>query len=293
MSKVAKATLQQSDAYQNEERIWRTFLSDEKVVNELDKDFARTLLPGGFSKQPLLVEELTKHLEKDKGMTNPRPDMTFGLKREEDSFTTSIPQHILDLLWIAPGIHHPFLILEGKSHAGSSATAENQARRGGATLVKASRALWAILNGDISTLPDLSNQEAEGLADKDNEEAYPIDPDLKSFVFSITISPTNFSIWVHWYDMGNHRYHMNLVESWSLQNSKGPAQIRRAWHNIIEFGVWTRRAQNEDLFRLIRQYAVDWNDRQAEDKVKAVRSAAKSAKSAIESPAQKRSCPEE
>ena len=226
-------------------------------------------------------------------MTNPRPDMTFGLKREEDSFTTSIPQHILDLLWIAPGIHHPFLILEGKSHSGSSATAENQARRGGATLVKASRALWAILEGNVPTLPDLSKQEAEGLADIDNDENHSVKPDLKSFVFSITISPTNFSIWVHWYDMGNHHYHMNLVESWSLQNSKGPVQIRWAWHNIIEFGVWTRRAQNEELLKLIRRYAITWKNRPVEDKVQAVKSAAKSTKSVTESPVQKRSCPEE
>ena len=280
----------QENAYRREERIWRTFLSDEKVVNILDKDFARTLLPGGFSKQPLMVEEITKHLEKDKGMTNPRPDMTFGLKREEDSFTTSIPQHILDLLWIAPGIHHPFLILEGKSHSGSSATAENQARRGGATLVKASRALWAIVEGNISTLPDLSDQEANGLADTDDETC-PVKPDLRSFVFSITISPTNFSIWVHWYDMGNHHYHMNLVESWSLQNSKGPAQIRWAWHNIIEFGVWTRRAQNEDLLELIRRYAISEKSRLAEE-LKAVKSAMKGAESVTESPAQKRTCPE-
>ena len=262
VSKEAEETPpEQENAYQNEERVWRDFLSDEKVVNILDKDFARTLLPGGFLKQPLLVDEITKHLAKDKGMTNPRPDMVFGLKREKDSFATSIPQHILDLLWIAPGIHHPFLILEGKSHLGSSATAENQARRGGATLVKASRALWAILEGDIPTLPDLSNQEAECLAEKDNDETHPVKPDLKSFVFSITISPTNFSIWVHWYDMGNHHYHMNLVESWSLHNSKGPAQIRWAWHNIIEFGVWTRRAQNEDLLELIKRYAINWNNR--------------------------------
>ena len=283
----------QEDAYRSEERIWRTFLSDEKVVNTLDKDFARTLLPGGFSKQPLLDEEITKHLEKDKGMTNPRPDMTFGLKREEDSFTTSIPQHILDLLWIAPGIHHPFLILEGKAHSGSSATAENQARRGGATLVKASRALWAILDGNIPNLPDLSEQEAEGLADIGNDESHPVKPDLKSLVFSITLSPTNFSIWVHWYDMGNHHYHMNLVESWSLQNSKGPVQIRWAWHNIIEFGVWTRRAQNEELLELIRRYAITWNNGPVEDKVQAVKSAAISTKSVRESPMQKRSYPEE
>ncbi len=284
---------EQEIAYRNEERVWRDFLSDEKVVNILDKDFARTLLPGGFLKQPLLVDEITKHLAKDKSMTNPRPDMVFGLKREKDSFATSIPQQILDLLWIAPGIHHPFLILEGKSHSGSSATAENQARRGGATLVKASRALRAILEGNVPTLPDLSNQEAEGLADIGNDETHPVKPDLKSFVFSITISPTNFSIWVHWYDMGNHHYHMNLVESWSLHNSKGPAQIRWAWHNIIEFGVWTRRAQNEDLLELIRRYAIIWNNKQAEDQVKAVKSVAKSTESATESLVQKRSYVEE
>ena len=128
-------------------------------------------------------------------MPNPRPDMKFGLKCEEKSFTTSILHHTLDLLWIVPGMHRPFLILEGKSYSGLSATAENQARRGGATLVKASRALWAIVEDESSTLPDLSDQEAKGLAEKDG--IYPIKPNLKPFVSSITISPTNFSIWVH------------------------------------------------------------------------------------------------
>ena len=55
----------QETAYRSEERIWGTFLSDEKVVNK------QGFLPGRFSKQPLLVEEITRHLEKENGMTNP------------------------------------------------------------------------------------------------------------------------------------------------------------------------------------------------------------------------------
>ena len=185
------------------------------------------------------------------------------------------------------------MILEGKSHSGSSATAENQARRGGATFEKASRALWPIVEGELSPLPNLSDQEAKGLADTNKDEIYPTKPDLKSFIFSNTISPTNFSNRVYWYDMGNHHYHMYLVENWSLHTSKGPAEIRRAWYNIIEFGIWTRRAQNEELLKLIRRYAVSEKHKLPENTVKAVKSAVKSSKSVTESLVQKRSYSEQ
>lgn len=112
---------------------FRDFLSDEKVMVNLDKDFGRTLLPSRFAEDPTLIDEIAKDLAKDEDLTNPRPDIIFGLQRDKYPLATEvqIPQPILDLLEIAPGIHHAFLIIEGKSHSGSSATAENQARRGG------------------------------------------------------------------------------------------------------------------------------------------------------------------
>jgi hypothetical protein len=116
---------------------WKSFLSDEKIIVTLNQDFSMTLLHSKLSQNPVLVKGIAEELAKDTGMTNPRPDLTYSIQRDVRALTadTSIPEHILDLIEVSPGGHHTFLIIEGKNHAGSSATGENQARRGGATLV--------------------------------------------------------------------------------------------------------------------------------------------------------------
>ena len=180
---------------------------DEGVVYQLDKDLTRTLLPGKFDEDVSLTSELTKHLAKEAGMINPRPDMVYRLKSEKHSIAvgTEVPPCILELLEIVPDVRHAFLIIEGKSHAGSSAVAENQARRGGATLVKAARKLQAILQeGSASSIiddaPDLEELEAPGspgTSVAQLKQKRVIKPDLNTFVFSVTISPLHFTVWVH------------------------------------------------------------------------------------------------
>jgi len=299
-------TPEQEDHHQHEGSEWRDFISDEMVKVDLDSDFKRTLLPSSFAQDPLLVDEIASDLAKDEDMTNPRPDMTFGLDRDKHPLATEthIPQHILDLLEIVPAIHHVFLIIEGISQSGSSATAENQARRGGATLVKASRTLRAIVERGILTVPVEEVQElagGDGIQRSISKPAqkHPIRPDYNSFVFSVTICPNVFGIWVHWFDEGNQLYQMNHVDSLAINNSKGPAQVRMALHNIIEFGVWNRREQNEQLVRMIEEYSRAYRENEmqaAEDDVQAAKSAAESGKSTARStgsPSKKRSAPEE
>ena len=267
----------QTEERQSEEegRKWRSFLSDEKIKNTLNQDFARTLLPSKFYDDPSLIKEMTKELAKDKDMTNPRPDYCFGFQRERYSLAneTKIPQHILDLLEIAPGMHHVFLIFEGKSHSGSSAKAENQACRGGATLVNGLRTLYAELEKDSrntaesrSTEKDPPTEEVEKDATS-TVESHVLDndalkkkstiasPDYNSFVFSVTMSPTIFQIWVHWYDQASTLFHMNSVESFAIKNTKGPPQIRWALHNIIEWASVTRHEKHKALVESIKTYA--------------------------------------
>lgn len=145
----------EEEKHREEDKEWKDFLADEKVIVTLSKDFTRTLLPSKFSANPSLIDEIAKELAKDKDMTNPRPDLIFGLLRKKHplAIETQIPPHLHELLEIAPGMHHAFLIIEGKSHSGSSAKAENQARRGGATLVKALRSLRAKVEWDTTSLP--------------------------------------------------------------------------------------------------------------------------------------------
>ena len=267
-----------------EGRKWRSFLLEEKIKDVLNQDFIRTLLPSKFSEDPSLMKEMIKELAKDKDMTNPRPDYIIGLQRERYSLAieTKIPQNILDLLEIVPGMHHVFLIFEGKSHSGSSAKAENQARRGGATLVNGLRMLYAELEKDSTSSAGLKPEENEPPIDESDKDATgtansrftendaskktSVSPDYRSFVFSVTMSPTIFQIWVHWFDEVSRLFHMNSVESYAIKNTKGPPQIREALHNIIEWGSVTRHAQNAALVESIKDYARRSKQRLQQDK---------------------------
>lgn len=237
-----------------EAKEWKEFLADEGILGHINQNFTRTLLPNKFSQTPGLIDEIARALEKDKDMTNPRPDFTYGLTREKHPLDLAAPmaQEIYDLLEIVPGMHHAFLIIEGKSPGGSETQAQNQARRGGATLVKALQKLRAEIVNDNPPPP--SEETATGqfiIKSAVKRPQNPISPDYTCFVFSITTSPTYFDIWVHWYDKGNNKYHMNNVDSFALKNSKGPVQIRWAMHNIMEWGARTRRDQNDSLIRSI------------------------------------------
>lgn len=226
---------------------------DEQGKELLNKDFARTLLPSNFEDDPSLVEEMVNALAKDKDMKNPRPDWTFGFQRRKFplSIGIPIPERVLNFLEIVPGMHHPFLITEGKSFEGNMSTAENQARRGGATLVQAARALRKELEMD----------EPVSLGAGANIPT--IRPDYNSFMFSITMSPQIFQIHVHWFDEATGIYHMNGVESYALKNSKGPREIREAMHNIFEWGLRSRHRELASLTESIKGYA-----RRAHEKVR-------------------------
>ncbi|KAK4693922.1 hypothetical protein P7C71_g3564, partial [Lecanoromycetidae sp. Uapishka_2] len=218
--------------------VYKDFLDEERILVTLSDEFTRTLLPSKYN-SPEFEADMAKALEKQDGMTNPKPDFAYGLMR--DKFPLSIhdapiPPDVTALLEIVPHMHHPFLIIEGKADAGSAAQAENQARRGGATLVNAGRMLRSIVM---------------------DEEEDMTTPDLNTFVFSVTICPTVLNVWVHWYDGsgGDQRFHMNQVASYALRNLKGPIEIRQTLHNIMEWGAISRTAQIEALVESIHAYS--------------------------------------
>lgn len=216
----------------------KDFLDDEHIIVTRDSALEKTLLPSKYSKSGFQVT-LDKALEKYDGMkNNGRPDYIYGIQREmfpipdEDA----LPPAVTTLLEIARGMHHPFLLIEGKAGQGSSAEAENQACRGGATLVNAARMLKAIVGLEQST----------------------IGADPASFLFSVTMSPNTLDIWVHWchFDGREERFHMNNVASWTLKRPNTLWEIRQMLHNILEWGANNRYAKRKALHDAIHRFAV-------------------------------------
>ncbi|KAL9127050.1 MAG: hypothetical protein Q9217_003994 [Psora testacea] len=207
---------------------------EEGLVTTSNNEFQRTLLPNLFSEQGF-EQRLANALAKEKGMKNPKPDYTYGIKRTQFPAPRDVVRSkaVSFLQEISPLMYHAFLIIEGKSDAGQAGEAENQARRGGATLVNAARMLSE----------KIGEKEADGADDR-------------TFVYSVTLSPQVMEIWVHWAEVVNKEtyIHMNNVASISLRTNDAVPMMRRWLHNILEWGCFTRRNQLKILHEKLHEY---------------------------------------
>lgn len=183
-------------------------------------------------------EELSRAMAKVDGMTNPKPDFTYGLRIDNHSIPDdmAVSASIDYMLEVVPFLHHPFFIIEGKSDSGSKAEAENQACRGGAALINAARQLREKIGAQAT--------EAAG-------------PDEQTYIYSATLSPGLMDFWVHWLEVRKmHRplFHMHHLESVALRSDGAPGKLRMITHNILDWGCMDRLPQIQELYNQIFEY---------------------------------------
>ncbi|KAL9012213.1 MAG: hypothetical protein Q9173_003007 [Seirophora scorigena] len=229
------------------------------LIEISNREFQRTCLPlweGGSPPEKRLLDAMAK----EDGVTHPKPDRTFGVDIEKGPLPIgfSIPSEIAVWLEVMRGIHHPFFLIEGKSYQGNFLEAQNQACRGGATLVSAARRLLATLGK-----PDT------------------IGPDTRTFVFSATLSPGLMDIWVHWAEIPSPKalplYHMNKLMSKAIDDEENFGQLRKALHNILDWGCGPRLTELQPLYPAIMDYA-ERQRQEAEQAALAARAAAQKLK---------------
>ncbi|KAL8899549.1 MAG: hypothetical protein Q9192_001517 [Flavoplaca navasiana] len=205
------------------------------IVNkEFVREFQRFREDGGK-----LDKELITEMAKESGMTNPKPDRTYGIDPKKYQFPAyfQISAELDHYLQIVEGLHHPCFILEGKSASGSLMDADNAACRGGTSLVRASRLLRRKLGMDTTTLG----------------------ADWKTFIFSATLCPTAIFIWVHWAEVkgeddGNTIFHMTKLKQYFLDDKQHFGAIRRTLHNILDWGCGERFEGLRPLYEAIVKY---------------------------------------
>ena len=209
----------------DEEQQWvsREWFSDG-VATTMNRDFRRTLFPNqGYAE---LDPDVVKFLAKEDGMTTPRPDYCFGLRTDRLTVPVNVAlsSEVKTLLGVAPSMEHAFFIIEGKSNKGSMGEAQNQARRGGATLVNAGRKLF------------------EYIGDADVSGA-----DTRTFVYSATAAPGLIEINVHWAEVLQDRtlYRMTYLKSYAFQDEDQLPGLRAALNNILSWGCIDRLASLE------------------------------------------------
>ena len=233
---------------EKEQVVFREFLIDEGLIISRNEELLDTLLPKKYTNQGF-EEEMERALRKEGKTRNARPDFIFGNSTKKYP-QLPMPTKISNLLAIAPGMYHPFLIIEGIGDQGSKAQAEDRCRRGGSTLVHAALVLNAeIANDDESTAPEVNHDPdqatQQGKIEQPTVTKEPTeDADLRTFMFSAIISPSTMDFYVNWYEgnqkdaegMPNPLFHMNCVKSVSLKDRRALKEIRQTLHNICEWG---------------------------------------------------------
>lgn len=223
----------------SEEEKWevKDFVRDG-LVTIVNREFSRTFL--SFRDDgSTLDKEVLKALQKEDGMTNPKPDRVYAIIRTKYKFPPHfrIPAKISSYLEIVKDCHHPCLIFEGKSDSGSSLESANQANRGCAALVHTARLLLVLLG-----IPDVQGA------------------DHRTFVFSATMSPGLIEVWVHWAEVpaketgGMVVFHMTKLASKALDDDQHFGQVRRMLHNILDWGCGPRFEELKTVYEAIVAY---------------------------------------
>ena len=202
---------------------------DDGLQKIEDCQFVKSLVPG---------KDFTNE-EKAMGITDPKPDVTFGLR--EPQFPDSnlrLPNGIQALLGVAPGMQHAFFVIEHKSIEESIGLAEVQATRDGAVLVKARMLLH-------------QHVQSAGYVQQ-------IGADDSSFVFSCAWIPDYAKIYVHWFEKlasGVEIYHMNLLHEYLMRRPEEMKLFRRHVQNIMDWGLLTRKMANDAMYDgLVKMY---------------------------------------
>ena len=174
-----------------------------------------------------------KGIEKKLGLTNPVPDVAWGLRvpKYPSPSAPQLSNAATALIKLASGIRHPFFVIEEKGSDESIEGAENQAIRSGAALVEARR-----------QLKELAREKGENEA---------VGVDLDCIAFSCSWTPQYAKIHVHWHELTKEGYslwHMNVLQGYMFLQSSHMSDFRRDIHNILDWGL--SPARKDTLYAL-------------------------------------------
>lgn len=225
------------------------------------------------------------------GVTTPKPDFVYGLKRSRHPSLVGPPLDIeaKNLIGVAPEIRHPFFSIDNKGSQHSIEAAENQSMRSGATMVAANRALKrkakrnlelirpkddaadsSTVVTDTAIVNDATASDTSFIAADGTVNTIPPAPqanvikqenlgaDFDSFTFTCSWVPQMANIHVHWYERRpneTHIYHMNLVRGYLMSDKGHLTEFRKDIYNILDWGIaLKRKTMLEELEKEIAEH---------------------------------------
>ena len=216
---------------------------EDGIFAVVDQDLRKECLPHCFADK-----DLARTMKKVDGMTTPRPDRCYGLEANwiRGPQGVQLDVALQALVEACPHLSYPFFLIEGKGHNGSKIDAQNQARRGGASLVNAKRQLLE----KIGEIPAIAN----GVDDS-------------NFVFSAVLYPGGIGIWVHWVELDNGKpwFHMNLLRALAMDDPNQIRESRSILNNIMCWGCDLDKRGLKELHRKMYAWQIQETARVQEE----------------------------
>ncbi|KAL9011940.1 MAG: hypothetical protein Q9173_003260 [Seirophora scorigena] len=216
------------------------------IASTENADFVRGIMLTGMPGDAK-ENSLVKAMAKAPGWTNPRPDYVYGYRKDWPGLETptDASQNLSSNFEVAPDTKLPFFIVEARGDGGCLAGAEDQARRAGATCVRAHRYLID-MSENLKVVP-------------------PAGPDSETAIFTCTASPASVVIWLNWVEYGDEvddngnrvgTYHMNKLKSYLWDDRDSLRALRAALHSIMDWAVYARlpkaRALHTQVYETMR-----------------------------------------
>ena len=222
-------------------------------------------------------------------LATPRPDILYGLRRSAFSASeTLINERFSGVASVSDECFHPFFLVECKMW--KIEDAENQAARGGTTLVNARRKF---------------NAQDPGLEQR--QKTVP-GADLDSFAFSMALTPAQAHLFVHWAEMTQSSarsssatsayassrdppiakkkslatviYHMTILKVYRFTSPANVLSVltplsndehspynhlRHDLYNILDWGALKRRGEISEVCRLLVDRMMKLKDKHVEN----------------------------
>ena len=218
--------------------VCRSFEEDE-MIRARDVQFGKGFLPG----------KMAKKTENQLGLTDPKPDFTFGMKRNRHPLPGTAPSDkVKAIIGIADGMIHPFFAIENKGCEAPIDVARNQAIRDGACIVNARIHLHALA--------------------EDDDWKRPLGADMDAIAFSCTWDVTVSELWIHWHETlegGAEIFHMNRLGIYVTSNQEHLTQFRHDVHNILDWGILVNRRKCEELVHRVMNKAKQKKTKQSSE----------------------------
>ncbi|KAL9597956.1 MAG: hypothetical protein Q9219_004787 [cf. Caloplaca sp. 3 TL-2023] len=216
-----------------------------------DKEYVRGFLP------------LQTVENKTLGLTDPKPDMTWGLKIPQFPIPgrgmVLLEQDVEAMVKICPEIQHAFFAIEYGSCEKSLEQVENQSIRTGANLVEARRRLNARATAAKQARERQPTPPKNPPAEQSSQDSIvpatapmPSGADLDSIAFTVSWVPQMAKLHVHWYEENVAPvgiWHMSMLNVYVFCRESSLQDFRRDIGNILAWGTYKRRQEVEKVMK--------------------------------------------